>query len=59
MSTHNLGLAPRNRESDAVSEMSFEQDVDRRRPNRDTDALSFVSALSPEDQAERHLHPLF
>ena len=59
ISTHDLGLATRNRDSDAVSEMSFDPDADRRRPKRDTDALSFVSALLPEDQSERHSHPLF
>ncbi|MCJ1315011.1 hypothetical protein MMC15_000325 [Xylographa vitiligo] len=60
MSSHDLGVPLRNnRESDVVSEMSFRQSTGRRRSERDADEVSFVSALSPDDRSDRHLHQLF
>lgn len=59
MSSHDLRQPPSNRQSDAVSEMSFEQEPSRLRPGRDADTLSMVSALSPDDHSERHMHQTF
>ncbi|MCJ1434373.1 hypothetical protein MMC27_003741 [Xylographa pallens] len=60
MSSHDLEVPLRNnRESDVVSEMSFHQSTGRRRSERDVDEVSFVSALSPDDGSDRHLHHLF
>ncbi|MCJ1378293.1 hypothetical protein MMC17_001390 [Xylographa soralifera] len=60
MSSHDLEIPLRNnRESDVVSEMSFRQSSGRRRSERDADEVSFVSALSPDDRSDRHLHQLF
>ncbi|MCJ1416387.1 hypothetical protein MMC32_002722 [Xylographa parallela] len=60
MSSHDLEVPLRNnRESDVVSEMSFHQSTGRRRSERDADEVSFVSALSPDDGSDRHLHRLF
>ncbi|MCJ1249119.1 hypothetical protein MMC30_006342 [Trapelia coarctata] len=59
MSSHDLRHPPSNRQSDAVSEMSFEQEPRGLRPGRDADTLSMVSALSPDDRSERHMHQTF
>ncbi|MCJ1408365.1 hypothetical protein MMC19_002440 [Ptychographa xylographoides] len=59
MSSHDLGVPSRHRDSDAVSEMSFEQGSGRRRSRRDSDEVSFVSALSPNDAPPSHSHQLF
>lgn len=56
MSSHDLRHPPSNRQSDAVSEMSFDQGPRGLRPGRDADTLSMVSALSPDDHSERHMH---
>ncbi|MCJ1475441.1 hypothetical protein MMC13_004103 [Lambiella insularis] len=60
MNSHDLIVPSRNnRESDVVSEMSFTQSTGRRRSERDADEVSIVSALSPDDPSERHMHRLF
>jgi len=59
ITSHDLRHPPSNRQSDAVSEMSFEQEPRGLRPGRDADTLSMVSALSPDDRSERHMHQTF
>lgn len=59
MSSQDLRHPPNNRQSDAVSEMSFDQEPRGLRPGRDVDTLSMVSALSPDDHSERHMHQTF
>lgn len=60
MTSHDLIVPSRNnRESDVVSDMSFNQGTGRQRSERDADELSVVSAISPDDPSERHLHRMF
>ena len=57
--SHDLRHPPGKRQSDTVSEMSFEQEPRGLRAGRDADTLSMVSALSPDDHSERHMHQTF
>jgi hypothetical protein len=50
---------PGNRDSDAVSELSFEQGTSKRRSRKDPDELSLVSALSPDEIPSREFHQGF
>jgi len=61
LSSSSAGSNPfRNRDSDAISEMSFNPNVrlERTKSRKDMDEVSMVSALSPDDGEDRHFDHL-